>query len=263
MTKQTQTIASEAINGLNALIHESDAFREWDSAEIQELVREAEKLKKSDARVAYICLGAIAAICGNVADVLVFFGKALHLGDKDATNAEFRVSLGNVGMYSKGQEIGTLLLDPRRHFFQSIWEQAASMGQIREVWNRLAEAKKAFPDLAKVDFSALEIAASIMETRGITDGHLGAVLDVMGEIQRSHRIMFSGQAVSSCKVIRPPEDLPYLFVTMSLKASVGKIHEMNRELARLIVEKLPGGTFPQGVVASFSKAYPVELRAAA
>jgi hypothetical protein len=75
--------------------------------------------------------------------------------------------------------------------------------------------------------------------------------------------MFAGQLVSILKVIRPPEDPAYLYFAMQLDASFDEIHAMNRELARLVVEKLPAGAFPQGMVATFSKAYPTELRAAA
>jgi len=122
---------------------------------------------------------------------------------------------------------------------------------------------KTYPELSEVDFSALKGIALLMEARGLTDQDVISVLDLMGEIQRAHRIMFSGGLVSILKVMRPPEDPPYLYFTIQLDASVDEIHAMNRELARLVVERLPEGAFPQGMVASFAKAYPVELRAAA
>jgi hypothetical protein len=50
---------------------------------------------------------------------------------------------------------------------------------------------------------------------------------------------------------------------MPLATDAQEIHAMNRQLARLIVEKLPEGAFPKGIVASFAKAPPVELRAVA
>ena len=104
---------------------------------------------------------------------------------------------------------------------------------------------------------------AVMGAHGLSDQDIGSVLDLMGEIQRAHRIMFSGGLISILKVMRPPEDPAYLYFTMLLDASVDEIHTMNRELARLIVEKLPEGAFPQGMVAVFAKAYLTELRAAA
>ena len=137
------------------------------------------------------------------------------------------------------------------------------MGHVLEVWNRLADAKKIFPELSDVDFSALEAIAAVMRDREIADSDIVSILDVMSRIQHQHRIMYSGTFVSFARVIRPPEDPPYLYVTLPLKANVDEVHAMNRKLAKLIVERLPNGAFPQGIVASFVIDLPVETRAAA
>ena len=263
MTNLPQTLADEAVDGLNALIEESDRFRDWDSDEIQTLIRLVEKLQKVDAREAFVRFGAIAAICGNVDDVFKFYSKAMHLPGETETKPEFWSSLGNVGLYGKAQEIGTWLLDPKRGFFQKVWSKAVAMGQILEVWNRLTEAKKIYPELSQVDFSTLESAATLMETLAISDLDVVSILDLMGEIQRAHRIMFSGQLGSMFRVMRPPEDPPYIYITLPMNASFDEIHAMNRELARLVVEKLPEGVFTKGIVTSFAKAYPAEILVAA
>jgi hypothetical protein len=258
-----QTLASETVEALNALINESDRFRDWNASEIQTLVRAIEKLQKVDAREAFVRLGALAAICGNVEGVLEYFRKALLLPGAPATKHEFWASLVNAGLYGKAQEIGSWLLDPKRGFFPKVWQLAVSSGQVLDVWNRLPDAKKTYPDLSQIDFSAIENAVAVMGTNGLSDQDIVSVLDLLGEIQRAHRIMFSGRLVSILKVIRPPEDPAYLYLTMPLDASVDEIHAMNRELARLVVERLPEGAFPQGMVAAFAKAYLTELRAAA
>jgi len=258
-----QTLATETVEALNALIRESDRFRDWNAGEIQALVRALEKLQKVDAREAFVRLGAIAAICGNVDDVFDYFNKALRLPGELETKHEFWVSLGNAGLYSKAHEIGSWLLDPRRGFFQKVWQRAVNMGHVLEVWDRLSGAKKTYPDLSEVDFSTVENAVALMRANGLSDQNIVSVLDVMGEIQRAHRIMFAGELCAILRVMRPPDDPAYLYFAMPLEASVDEIHAMNRELAKLVVERLPEGAFPQGLVASFAKAYPIELLAAA
>ena len=263
MINLPQTIATETADAINDLIRESDRFRDWNAPEIQTLVRTIEKLQKVDARQCFVLLGSLAAICGNADDLSEYFNKALHLPGVPETKHEYWVALANAGMHGKAQEIGSWLLDPKQGFFQKIWQEAVSRGQVLEVWNRWSDAKKTYPDLSQVDFSTVENAVAIMEAHGLSDQGILSVLDLMGEIQRAHRIMFSGGLVSILKVMRPPEDPPYLYFTVPLDASVDEIHAMNRELARLVVEKLPEGAFPQGMTASFAKAEPLALRTAA
>jgi len=258
-----QTLATEVGDALNALIKESDRFRNWDDAKVQTVFRAIEKLQKVEAREAFVRFGALAAICGNVDDMVAYYHKALLLPGEVGTKHEFWVSLANAGLYSKAQEIGSWLLDPRRGFFPKVWQQAVSLGKVLEVWNRLSDARRTYPDLSQVDFSTVENAVAVMGAHGLSDQDIGSVLDLMGEIQRAHRIMFSGGLVSILRVMRPPEDPAYLYFAMPLDASVDEIHAMNRELARLVVERLPEGAFPQGMVAAFAKAYLIELRAAA
>jgi hypothetical protein len=263
MINLPQTLVNEVSEALNVLIHESDRFRNWSDAEVQTMVRTIEKLQKADAREAFVRFGSLAAICGNVDDVFAYYGKALRLPGEPETKHEFWASMGNAGLYSKAQEIGSWLLDPRRGFFPKVWKRAVSLGQVLEVWNRLSDATKTYPDLSQVDFSIVESAAAVMQTHGLSDRDIASVFDLMGVIQRAHRIMFSGEAVTILRVMYPPEDPPYLYFTIPLDTDVGEIHAMNSELARLVVDRLREGTFPQGMVASFAKAYPVELLAAA
>jgi hypothetical protein len=263
VSKVPQTVGGEVTADTNALMYESDRLRDWNAPEIQDLRRRIEKLQKVDAREAFVRFGALAGICGNVDALFEYYRKALLLPGEAETKHEFWAAMVNAGLYSKAQEIGTWLLDPKRGFFPKTWEAAVSIGQVLAVWNRLQEAKRTYPDLSDVDFSLLERAAAVMRERKLTDENISSILSLMGEIQRAHRIMFSGTLASILKVLRPPEDPPYLYFAMRLDASVGVIHAMNRELARLVVEKLPDGAFPQGMVASFAKAPPVELHAAA
>jgi hypothetical protein len=50
---------------------------------------------------------------------------------------------------------------------------------------------------------------------------------------------------------------------MPLATGVSDIHAMNRDVARLILERQPEGAFPEGMVAAFAKSRPAELLAAA
>jgi hypothetical protein len=263
MSEIPKTLASEIGDALNALIHESDKCRDWNAPEIQTLVRASEKLQKIDARQAFVHLGSLAAICGEVDRLFEYFRKALLLPGEAETKHEYWTMQANAGLYGSAKEIGSWLLDPKKGFFPKAWERAVARGQILEVWGRLPDAKRTFHDLSNVDFTMLRDAVAVMEERGLRDQDIISVLGLMGETQRAHRIMFSGQLGTIVKVMRPPEDPPYLYITIPLDTSVSEIHAMNRELARLVVEKLPDGAFPQGLIASFTKAHPVELLAAA
>ena len=75
---QPKTLADETLAALNALINESDRWRDWTSAEVQALIRTAEKLQRVDARVAFVHLGSVAAICGELDRLVEFYTKALR-----------------------------------------------------------------------------------------------------------------------------------------------------------------------------------------
>lgn len=258
-----QTIATETADALNALLRKSDRFRDSNAEEIQALLQAVKRLQKVDAMEAFVRFGSIAALCADVDGVLEYYRKALLLPGEPNTKHEFWVSMGNAGMYGKAQELGSWLLDPKRGFFQQIWQRAVGMGQILEVWDRLSYAKKTYPELSQVDFSNVENAVTVMKAHGLSDRDIVPVLELMGEIQRARGIMYSGGLVSNLRVMRPSDDPPYLYLAMPLDASVDEIHAMNRELAKRVVERLPEGVFPQGMVASFAKAHPIELRVAA
>jgi hypothetical protein len=258
-----QTLSTEVAEAINALISASDRFRNSNDLEVQAIVRKIEKLQKVDARDAFVRFGSLAAICGNLDDMFTYYHKALLLPGELETKHEFFASLGNAGMYSKAQDICSWLLDPKRGFFPRIWQRAVSIGKVLEVWDRLADAKKTYPDLSDADFSIVEEAVDVMRSHGLRDQDIASMLDLMGEVQRTHRIMFSGTPASKLKVIRPPEDPAYLYFAMPLDTGFDEVHTMNREFARLVVEKLPDGSFPRGLVATFAKAHPVELRVAA
>ena len=172
--------------------------------------------------------------------------------------------MSNAGLYGKAHELGKWLLNPpSRGFFPRHWKRAACFGQILEVSNLIADAKKTYLDLIKEDFSLVENVAAVMLARGLSDKDLAAVFDLMGEIQLNHGIMFAGYFGSSLKVVRPPDDPPYIYLTIPLDESAEFVHSMNRDLTKLIVEKMPNGTFPQGLVMSFAKAESVKLLEAA
>src|SRR5258708_5750320 len=160
MIKVPQTIANEAVEAINALIRESDRFRDWNAPEVQALVRAMQKLQKVNAKEAFVRLASLAAISGDVDGVREYYKKALYLSGAAEMKHELWGSLGNIGLYSEAREIGSWLLDPKRGFFQKIWQLAVSMGQVLEVWDRLPEARKTYPDLANVDFSPIERAVA-------------------------------------------------------------------------------------------------------
>jgi hypothetical protein len=263
MHKQPQTIAEELNEAFNRLLRESDRFRAWDAPEIQGLIEEARKLQKVDARQAFCLMGSVAAICGRLDEINEFYRKALALTDIPVTNHSHWIALANAGLYGSASGLGSWLLDPKRGFFPQIWRRAVSRGHILEVWDRLPEAKRTFPELSEEEFSDVADAAAVMRERGLSDAHLIAVLDVMGDVQRAHGSMFAGQYVGKFRVVRPPEEAPYLYMTIDISRGVEDVHAMNRELARRVVESLPNGAFPQGLVTAFQKAAPEALPAAA
>jgi hypothetical protein len=102
-----QTINIEVCNAINALILGSDRFRDRNDDNVKAIVREIEKLKKVDPRQAFVSLGSLSAICGDVDGVVAYHRKALLLPDQAETRFEYCVSLMNAGLYSFAQEIAS------------------------------------------------------------------------------------------------------------------------------------------------------------
>lgn len=264
MINVPKTVSNEVISAINALIYESDKFRDWNSPKIQAINDAIGQLQKVDARAAFVARGHLAAICGMLEDVDTFFRKALLHPDQASTKHEYWVALANVGLYSKASELGSWLLDSKRGFFGEVWERAASFGQILAVLDHLSEARKTYrEELAKEDFSSIELAAKLMRINGLQDHDVIFFLDLMGEVQRAHGMMFSGEFVAQLRVMTPPEESAYIYFTVGAEAGAVEVRAMNRELARLIVEKAPEGAFPKGLVTTFEKSQPQAVRAAA
>ena len=261
MSRAPQTVGSEVGDAINSLIREGDRFKDWDAPRIHTLRRQIDQLQKVDARYAFTARGQLAAICGNISGVRENYRKALQHPDQPTTKHEFWVAMANVGLYSEAREIGEWLLEPRHQFYAQAWQKAMSLGQFGAVWARLPAAKRLWPDLQKEDFSLLERVVAVMGERSLKDESITAVLALMGDIQREHRIMFAGLLVTSVKVMRPPEEPPYLYLVLPLDTDAAEIHAMNRKFTGLVVRKL--GAFPDGLVMSFEKAPPAEFRAAA
>src|SRR6266700_2596755 len=97
-----KTLASEVGDAINVLLKESDRYRNWDDVEVQTVLREIKKLQKIDARVAFVQFGALAAICGNVGDVVTYYKKALLLPGEPETKHEFWVSHGKCRPVQQG-----------------------------------------------------------------------------------------------------------------------------------------------------------------
>lgn len=262
-SRAPETIAKEIGEGINALILQSDVLRSYDDPKVATLLEGATKLQKVDARASFSMRGTLAALCGDIEGTHEFFRKALLQPNQDSTRQEYWVALLNAGLYAAASHEGSWLLEPRRHLFPALWRRIASAGQIREVWARLPQVQQTFPDLAKEDSSWLESAAAVMSEAGLTDKQLISVLDLMGEVQRAHRMMFNGQLVTHVRVMAPPDDPPYLHLPIWVDGSFALVHQMNRDLARLIVQRMPNGMFPPGVVGSFEKAPLAEVKAAA
>ena len=258
-----ETLAKEINDGINALILASDEFRDRADAEVVSLFDAAEKLQKVDARASFSLRGSLSAVCGDVDGVREYFRKALYQPNTESTRLEYWIALTNVGLYSEAAKEVAWLLNPRLHMFPTIWERAASSGLVLAVADLLPKARQTFPELAKADTAAIERIAQFMTERSLADAQVTELLDLMGEIQRSNRIMFAGQLISYAKVMSPPDDPPYLYVTMRVQVNHDQLHQMNRDLVRQVVQRLPGGSFPAGLVAAFQKAPAAQLRAAA
>ena len=247
---QTTTIAIQT--AIAALIKVSDRFRDWNSDQIIALRDEIEKLHKVDAPTAFNQIGSLAAICGRPDDLAEFYRKARLHPDKLGTNENFWYAFSNAGRYMEAHSVGSQLLHPRHGYFPQIWRRAASRGHLQEVVKLWPVAKKTYRDLDDDDLAPLQREAAFMTTVGLTDQDVLRVLELMGEVQREHRIMFGGHYPLCFQLHDADSEGPaYLFGKMEIDAEVTEVQAMNRRLAKLVVERL--GAFPDGLVLAFRK----------
>jgi hypothetical protein len=251
-TPSPATTAKELTERLNALIRTHDFWNISDTF-VAELLHEAEKLQRADARESFVLRGSVYAMCGDVEQTLHWYDKALKHPDVLATRCAMWISFGNLGLFKLAHEHGSWLLDAKRAMFANAWSRALTMGHVLETRDRLADNLRTFPELARVDFSLVHEAAEVMQIHGLTDAQLVSVLDLAGEIFREERTGFASALHDWLKIIRPPEDPPYLHFGVPVNVSPTKVAEMNKTLSRRVVERLPNGVFPPGVVVSFTK----------
>ena len=252
MNTAPKTIEQEIAEAINALLSRGDRFWDWNGVEVTEIRDKISKLQKVDSREAFAQHGALAAICGRPEDLAEFYRKARLLPNKTETDNQFWRCFSNVGQYSFAHSIGSKLLDPKLGFFPKYWERAVSGGHIREVYENWSATEKTFPDLNKEDLGVVRDAARVMIDRGLSDADIVAILDLMGEVQREHQIMFSGQHPLILRVIEESEDPSYLYAVMHIDATIDEVQAMNRKVAALVAQRL--GAFPSGLVMSFRKA---------
>jgi hypothetical protein len=255
MTAPTpETLARDITDGINRLLQQSDEFRSIDSPQVLALLEQIEKFSDIDPAEALVRRAAISAICGRAEDLPSLYARALDLSAGGDVRHEFWVNFCNVADYRRAAEVGAWLLDPKNGFFPSVWKQALALGQIRLVASHLMKAQNMFrTKLADEDFSVLGQATKAMQSHALTDQAVIDVLDIAGQIQRAHGIMYSGIG-PSLNVMAPPDEPAYLSVHIPVDVQTTKVHQMNRDLGRAIVERLPARKFPEGLVVSFRQA---------
>ena len=253
MTPIPETIAKAVSESILALFNESDRFHDWDSPEITAIRDEITKLQKVDAQAAFKNFGSVAALCGRKEDLRQFFRKSCLLPDRRSNEFSFWLNFANAGEYAEAREIGSKLLQPKLGFFPRLWEKAVARGQIREVVDLWPVAKRTFLDLDDKDLDPVRKIDEVLRTWGITDADLIAILEILGAVQQSHRIMFSGARPLNFDVMEGDPDGPaYVYATMFIDAPIEEVQIMNRKVANAVAEKL--GAFPSGLVMAFRKA---------
>jgi hypothetical protein len=219
MTSQLPaTISNDLINQTNLLLQSTGHYLDESNLDIRRLLAAAKKLMAVDAFESHIAHAIIYQICGNVDKVKDHLRIAEKLGNPLRTKEIATVTNINLGFFSEAQRSYKQYGRPQSgNFLESINAGYASLS-FQQICEFLDEAKKMNIDLNNVDLETAQKVNNVLQSAGVSQKDLSAMIDIVGEILRENKLFYLNN-LPDIFVEADTMGSPCVFITFFIKES--------------------------------------------
>lgn len=219
MTSQLPaTISNDLSNQTNLLLQSTGHYLDESNLNIRRLLAAAKKLMAADPFESHIAYALIYQICGNVAKVKDHLRIAEKLGDPLTTSGIATVTNINLGFFSEAQQNYKLCGSPKTgNFLKSLNAGYASLS-FQQICDFLDEAKKMNMDLNNVDLETAQKVKNVLQSAGVSQEDLSAIVDIVGGILRENKLFYLNN-LPDIFVEDKPSEAPCVFITFFIKDS--------------------------------------------
>ena len=198
-------------------------------------------VSKTEAGFGFVLSGILACLDGDIAEVDRCFSAARHLKEPHV-DAQHLYTLSNLGYAKRTLSMAKTVIGPQREDLSDYIRAATWVGGVVTSWEAvqaatanqmvLAAAANAAIDVAKRSSLALKLA-------GRTQDELVAVIDVAGEVLRSHRLLWlgAGPDVIALDGREGDESAPGVHYLYRVEVDEVEATEMNDEIVSALVSR--------------------------
>ncbi len=230
------TIANEVNQRLSHLVTSARGFFPADDFSVRRLAGELDKLMHVDAVNAYLFKSGLAQLIGDEKAMRRYLDCAGKLSSDPAVQRQAAGSLINLGFFSEAQPQFIKASDPRRGQYSIGIVLGICCGAFSATVTLMEQADKLNIETPNGIRATAMKAHSILASEGITDEHVGQILDVAGDIMREQGLFYQGLEPS----ILPVDDAELgrcVYFTFLLAASAERVVEMQYDLTCRLVDR--------------------------
>lgn len=217
-SKLPATISNDLSNETNLLLQSTGHYLDETNLNIRRLLAAAKKLMAVDPFESHIAYALIYQICGDVAKVKDHLRIAEKLGSPLRTTEMSTITNINLGFFSEAQQSYKLCGSPKTgNFLKSLNAGYASLSFL-QICDFLDDAIKMNFDLNNVDFETAQKVKNVLQSAGISQEDLSAIVDIVGEILRENKLFY----LNNLPDISIEDDVlgaPCVFITFFIKES--------------------------------------------
>jgi hypothetical protein len=250
------TIANDLLDRINAILGRLDGYMDEGDALLAEFTRETKKLVAVDPIVGHIMYARIWELAGNIDKARYHLDNSKKLtGRIEAERASVPIFC-NLGFFSDALAAARIAYHPATGCGLLIAEATLGIAccAVRTFDAFLTQAEEMKIDLSAItkDRELIARAARVLEAAGVTDDAVAGMLDVAGEVMRTHKLFYQGST--------PDVDIDdrsgagnCVYVTYRVRATPSEAAGLYAEMAEKMMER----------IRPLPSAFHVSLRAAA
>lgn len=187
------TIANELDQRIQAKLFSSSHYCEESDPVVLNLFDDIQKLMKASAKQGHVLKGLVFQLCGDVEKARYHVENAGKIGQERSYVQSVLGSINvNFGYFSLAQKNIYQSADPIYGQLTNNFDIALSCGAFSCLNGFIDKANKMNLDLAVLPVDLVRRAGAILDSAGVTDAQIGAMLDAAGEVLREEKLFFVG-----------------------------------------------------------------------
>lgn len=229
-----QSLGNEVAEFVHGITH-TDAV---DKFVFAHLMRECERLQKSDVVHASLLKALLASSIGDTDEMERWFANAERNGAGDQVQVERLRHCVNHGHATRALNMAPQAFARRGpHTLMSIAEMAAAIGALNTIVQAVAASQERGEVLRMTPL--LDVAkrgAQVMAQLGVSDADIAAMLDVAGEMLRARKLLWQNNCID-LSVLDGSQGGPALFLAYRIDLSPAQAAQMGWTLTEELVRR--------------------------